>query len=57
MLLKCKLVDKTFTEFLYTSVGWSGDKLPVCPYCGNSPYSASLFLKGHEDIQEDSEHE
>ena len=30
--------ERTFDNFCYQGVVFSADKVPVCPYCGMSPY-------------------
>ena len=34
----CKTKQKHFEQYDYISVAWSGDKLPICPYCKQTPY-------------------
>lgn len=38
----CLKHSKTFSDYEYQSVSWSGDKLPVCPICKQSPYKSSF---------------
>jgi hypothetical protein len=35
---------------IYSAVGWSGDKLPICNCCGKSPYDGELFRVKHKKI-------
>ena len=44
----CKLKKREFDEYYYASCLWSGDKLPTCPHCGQSPYEKS-FREFHGD--------
>lgn len=41
-MMFCRLKKSTFTDYSYVSCVWSGDQLPVCPYCGQSPYEKSF---------------
>lgn len=45
--MRCLVTDRTFTEYAYQSVAWSGDKLPVCPHCRETPYDVEFNLR-HE---------
>lgn len=38
----CKLKKRNFDDYIYASCLWSGDGLPVCPHCGQSPYEFSF---------------
>lgn len=44
----CKLKKREFDDYSYVSCVWSGDNLPVCPHCGQSPYEKS-FDEFHEN--------
>lgn len=47
-MLICRALYKPrfVREFVYQSVGWSGDSLPVCPHCRWTPYDKD-FEKFH----------
>lgn len=45
--MRCLTTDRVFNDYTYQSVIWSGDKLPVCPHCGVTPYDAEFYLR-HE---------
>jgi len=46
-MMRCLVTDRTFTEYAYQSVSWSGDQLPVCPHCRETPYDVEFNLR-HE---------
>lgn len=48
----CKYSGKEFTEYDYAPVGWSSDRLPVCPYCRETPYAGKKFDEDHENVEE-----
>lgn len=45
----CKNKNKKAKQ-VYAAVGWSGDKLPVCSCCGQSPYEGRAFKVAHKEI-------
>ena len=47
----CTTTKRKFDGIHYGSVGWSGDKLPMCPYCGVSPYDSEKYLGTHKKIE------
>lgn len=49
--MKCLLSGKTFDDYSYVPVAWSGDRLPVCPHCGASPYDAN-YGENHSNERE-----
>jgi|21_taG_2_1085346.scaffolds.fasta_scaffold06921_3 hypothetical protein len=52
MLTLCVETNKTFSEYEDTSVVWSGDKLPVCPHCRQTPYEGDKFSEKHRIVEE-----
>ena len=47
----CRLKKSTFADYSYVSCVWSGDQLPVCPHCGQSPHEKS-FTEFHSQEDE-----
>lgn len=47
----CTKTKKKFKEMAYIAVGWSGDKLLVCPHCHMSPYEGEKYLLTHKDVK------
>lgn len=45
----CTKTKLKFESYEYASVGWSGDKLPVCPHCKMTPYDSD-FKKFHKPV-------